>query len=85
MRIFYNPDCPYMKIRCAYCKWERGNLSPISECANENSFWFGDECVEQDRMEPRECDYKVILNDRSPKKEKEEAFAFSVFNDTTVR
>ena len=45
-------------MKCKYCKSYKIGKVWQSECANENCEYYGEECIEKDRLEPSECDYK---------------------------
>lgn len=47
-----------MRTKCKFCKWYKVGDVWISECKNEGSWNYGDECVEKDRAEPQVCDDK---------------------------
>lgn len=43
---------------CKYCKNHRLDGYWKSECTNEDCEFWGGECVEKDKLEPSECEYK---------------------------
>jgi len=45
--------------KCKYLKWYRFKGGQWqSECSNTECEYYGEECVEKDRCEPSECEYK---------------------------
>lgn len=46
--------------KCKYCKYSKIAGAWLSECTNENSEYYGEECVERLRFEKQKCDDKEI-------------------------
>lgn len=41
-------------MTCKYCRWwDYGHNS--NECTNVNCEWFGENCIEKDKKEPKKC------------------------------
>ena len=49
-----------MKDKCKYCIWHKLNGYWQSECVNRACEHYQEECVETDKYEPSECDYKEV-------------------------
>jgi len=50
-------------IKCKFCKWSKESGRWESHCNNRNSAYYGDECIEKDRVEPSECEDKEELGE----------------------
>lgn len=53
-------DCGYgyNHAKCKFCKWTKVAGRWVSECKNEDCYYFGDECIEKQGYDSEPCDDK---------------------------
>lgn len=49
----------YTHEKCKFTKWSKEAGAWVSECTNENCYYFGGECIEKQGADSEPCDDKV--------------------------